>query len=303
MNKLTKVITGVAAASGLLFVSCKSSSEFEGYTKSESGLYFKLVKHDEKGEKPKEGDLLNMAFRFILMKNDSVYIDSKKVSRDGSAFLQIPLYKKTFKGCIEEGLAMLTKGDSASFIISADSFFLKTQKATELPPFVKPGDKMMVNISLKDFKTQQQVQLEQEEQMKKFQEEEKTNIARYIGEHGITTPPTASGLYIIEKEKGKGKKIAKGDEAVVKYKGMLLDGTVFDTSEGKPEAFSFPVGEGRVIAGWDEALLTMTVGTKATLLIPSDLGYGPNGMGQAIPPYAPLVFEIEVSGIKDNAKK
>ena len=92
----------------------------------------------------------------------------------------------------------------------------------------------------------------------------------------------------------------------VNYTGRFMDGTMFDTSieadakagniyaEGRPyEPIEFAVATGRVIQGWDEALLMMSKGSKAKLIIPSSLGYGPQGYGQ-IPPYAPLTFEVEM---------
>ncbi|HWY38902.1 MAG TPA: FKBP-type peptidyl-prolyl cis-trans isomerase, partial [Bacteroidia bacterium] len=87
----------------------------------------------------------------------------------------------------------------------------------------------------------------------------------------------------------------------VNYKGMFTDGRVFDASDKHDQAFVFPAGTGQVIPAWDEALLTMNVGTRALLVSPSKLAYGPNG-NQGIPPYAPLVFEIDVIGIKSDKK-
>jgi FKBP-type peptidyl-prolyl cis-trans isomerase len=83
----------------------------------------------------------------------------------------------------------------------------------------------------------------------------------------------------------------------VNYKGMLLDGTVFDSSEGR-EPFTFQLGQGQVIKGWDEGIALMQKGTKALLIIPSALAYGDRGAGDMIPPYSPLVFEVEMIDFK-----
>ena len=302
MSKLTKLVSTMAITTAVVLVACKSNnSEYEGYTKNENGLYYKLINHDEKGVTPKVGDGISISYKFTLTKNDSVILDSKKFSQDPSGKMDLPMFQSSFKGSLEDGILMLAKGDSASFILSADSFYLKTQRAKELPAFIKPGDKLTINVKLYDVKSKEQVQQERMAEMQQLAAQEKMKIDAYIVQNKITTQPTASGMYIVEKVKGKGKKIQKGDIAQVHYKGMFVDGKVFDSSEGR-EPLSLPAGGGQVIPGWDEAILTMTEGTKAQLIIPSNLAYGPQGM-QSIPPFCPLVFEIEIVSVKSAPKE
>lgn len=110
---------------------------------------------------------------------------------------------------------------------------------------------------------------------------------------------TESGLKYKDKKVGKGTAVKKGDTVVVHYKGWLDNGTVFDTSkkEGR-EPFSFPVGAGRVIPGWDEGLQGMKIGGVRELNIPSELGYGARGAGGTIPPNATLHFDVELLEIQ-----
>lgn len=104
---------------------------------------------------------------------------------------------------------------------------------------------------------------------------------------------TDSGLkYVVVKE-GSGDTPKVGDMVKVHYTGKLLDGTVFDSSIERGTPIDFPVGQGQVIKGWDEALLSMKKGEKRVLIIPSDLGYGPSGRGP-IPPNATMVFDVEL---------
>ena len=107
-----------------------------------------------------------------------------------------------------------------------------------------------------------------------------------------------SGLRIIIKENGSGKKPKSGQTISAHYKGYLEDGTVFDSSYQRNKPFEFPVGMGRVIKGWDEGFLDMNVGSKGTLIIPSNLGYGERGAGNMIPPNSTLIFDVELLGIK-----
>ena len=99
-------------------------------------------------------------------------------------------------------------------------------------------------------------------------------------------------------KEGTGKNIAIGDTAVVHYTGTLLDGTKFDSSLDRGQPFLFRLGEGRVIAGWEQGVLGMKAGEKRKLFIPSDLAYGASGAGGIIPPNAPLIFEVELLEIR-----
>lgn len=110
----------------------------------------------------------------------------------------------------------------------------------------------------------------------------------------ITTP---SGLQYVDTHIGDGEQPQKGQKVSVHYKGMLKDGTQFDNSYDRGSPIEFMFGVGQVIPGFDEGLETMTVGGKRKLFIPSELGYGERGAGNAIPPNADLIFEIELLSI------
>ncbi len=108
----------------------------------------------------------------------------------------------------------------------------------------------------------------------------------------VTTP---SGLKYVVVAEGTGETPSAGAMVKVHYTGKLLDGTKFDSSVDRGTPIDFPVGQGRVIKGWDEALLTMKKGEKRVLIIPANLGYGPSGRGP-IPPNATMVFDVELIG-------
>lgn len=97
---------------------------------------------------------------------------------------------------------------------------------------------------------------------------------------------------------GEGEEVKSGDTISVHYTGTLLDGTKFDSSLDRSEPFSFTLGAGEVIAGWDQGIVGMRVGGKRKLTIPPDLAYGQTGAGSQIPPNATLVFEVELLEIK-----
>lgn len=109
---------------------------------------------------------------------------------------------------------------------------------------------------------------------------------------------TESGLYYKHIQKGEGAKPEKGQTVAVHYKGMLPNGTEFDSSYKRGKPIEFPVGMGNVIEGWDEGILLLNKGDKARFVIPSHLAYGEQGAGGVIPPNATLVFDVELMEIK-----
>ena len=113
---------------------------------------------------------------------------------------------------------------------------------------------------------------------------------------------TASGLQIIDTNAGTGAAPRTGQTVVVHYTGWLYEdgkkGKKFDSSVDRNEPFEFPIGQHRVIAGWDEGVATMKVGGKRTLIIPPALGYGARGAGGVIPPNATLMFDVELLSVK-----
>ena len=116
------------------------------------------------------------------------------------------------------------------------------------------------------------------------------------------TMTTASGLQIIDTTVGTGASPKPGQTCVMHYTGWLYEdgkkGKKFDSSVDRNEPFEFPIGQHRVIAGWDEGVASMKVGGKRTLIIPPALGYGARGAGGAIPPNATLIFDVELLAVK-----
>ena len=113
---------------------------------------------------------------------------------------------------------------------------------------------------------------------------------------------TASGLQIIDTKVGTGASPRRGQTCVMHYTGWLYQngakGRKFDSSVDRGQPFEFPLGQQRVIAGWDEGVASMKVGGKRTLIIPPELGYGARGAGGVIPPNATLIFEVELLDVK-----
>jgi len=135
----------------------------------------------------------------------------------------------------------------------------------------------------------------QAEKSAKANEAGVTYLAENGAKDGVTT--TESGLQYEVITSGDGAQAESGKTVSVHYTGKLTDGTKFDSSHDRDHPLEFPLGQGRVIPGWDEALQLMSVGDKWKLTIPSNLAYGEQGYGGVIGPNATLVFEVELLGI------
>lgn len=312
-NLSLKKLAFLTIGSVTFITSCEKSDR-PGYDKTESGLYYKFYNRDEKGVKPVEGDVIKLS---LLYKNDkdSVLFDTKdpRINRGGEPTIEMPLAKSTFSGSFEEAIAMMSVGDSASFLVSADSVYTKTFMVNELPPYVTKGSLLTFEVKLQKITAKDDVEKERQKRMEEQRAmietkkvEEVASIQKFMTDNKLKSEPTASGLYYIETKKGSGPTPPKGSLVKVNYTGRLLDGTVFDTSdkeiakkanifdERRPyEPIEFVVGEGGVIPGWDEGILLMNKGAKGKFIIPFNLAYGPQG-GGPIPPYSPLEFDVEL---------
>ncbi len=144
------------------------------------------------------------------------------------------------------------------------------------------------------FDELEKAQLAKNEHAEKAQANAEVELLDKLSKGAVVTP---SGLrYFIDRE-GTGPRPKKGQTVVANYEGRFLNGRVFDSSYQRGEPIEFPVGQGKVIPGWDEALMDMKVGEKRTLIIPPQLAYGSRGVGP-IPPNSWLVFDVELLAVK-----
>lgn len=258
---------------------------------TENGLKYQMHEQDKDARKSKVGDILTL---HLTLKNakDSVIRDTHKEGTPLKLMLQVP----PFKGSFEEGLAMLGKGDSATFFVKADSLF--TRAGQPFPPGITKGSDIVFNVKL--------LNAQNEEEFKKSQLEESTKqkaiddkiLTDYLKKNNISAQKTANGVYYVVTQPGTGAKPNKGDNVMVQYTGKLMNGKVFDSSltnqqsAGKP--VQFQVGVGMIIPGWEEGIMQFTKGTKGTLFIPSGMAYGQQGAPPTIPANSPLIFDIEL---------
>lgn len=195
----------------------------------------------------------------------------------------------------ETGLMRMKVGEKATIIAPFNLAF----GAQGSRGFVAPFSTIVFDVELIKITSAEEMRIKAEKEAKESAAKELTVLSKYLADNNITTAPQASGLYYVETVAGTGKQAIAGKKVKVHYSGYLLDGTKFDSSVDRGEPFEFGLGQGQVIPGWDEGISLMKEGGKAKLIIPSSLGYGPRGAGQAIPPNASLVFDVELIEVID----
>ncbi len=232
---------------------------------------------------------------------------------DNPLALQITPNNVAQQGELYEILSKLRTGDSVGFELVAAELFQKTFRAP-LPDSIAPDSKIKFKISFIDQLTETGYYAWAEEKAKEEAKKqlvlENQILDDFMADNNITAQKTESGLRYVITQEGSGAKPENGQMVQVAYAGWLLDGTYFDTSiesvareqgifrEGRPyQPYSFPLGHGQVIKGWDEGIALLNVGAKARLYIPSPLGYGNRGSG-IITPNSILVFDVELVDIQ-----
>ena len=281
---ISKIMLAVLAVACVF--SFNACSKYKGFKQDkETGIYYKFYIQNKDSVQAQTGDAVSLLYQLAL--KDSILVPMMPI--------QELVQESFYKGDVYAAIRMMHVGDSATFILDADTFFhymggenpfddkelYFTFKMTELMPKAEVDAMMQA----------------QEEQYNAYMEQaraaEDSTMREYIAKNKIKVAPTASGLYFISKKAGKGAQAVAGQKVAVHYTGKLLDGTKFDSSYDRGEPIDFVLGSGQVIPGWDEGIAMMREGEKAVLLIPSKLAYGERG-NQVIPPCAPLVFDVEL---------
>jgi FKBP-type peptidyl-prolyl cis-trans isomerase FkpA len=251
-----------------------------------SGLKMKIYPKAGNSAKPAVGDLISFQ---LMVKNekDSVLMNSyDKAGPNHGEPMQIELTAPVTASDLMEAFQKLGKGDSAVVKVPTDSIF-KGPAAAQRPPFLPAGSSIVYNVKMYDITSH----VARDEQ-------EKSAIEKFIKDSSLKATKTSSGMYYVIMKQGTGEVPKAGDDVIVHYSGRLLNGKEFDQSYKRGQPFTFKLGQGQVIKGWDEGIGMLKTGSKAKLIIPSALGYGSRGAGADIPPYAPLVFDVELIGVK-----
>jgi len=247
-----------------------------------SGVKFNEVKAGT-GAEAKNGDLIEIHFKGWIVKDSSNLfsdwsVDSTKKAdliADSYAMnqpMKFVLGTESFIKGSEEGIVGMKTGGQRTIIIPSNCAY-GPQGMGPIPP------NSSIKVLIELVSTKEAV------------------VAKMWDVDSTLFKTTASGLRYAIIQEGEGELVGKEKQATVHYSGFLLNGTKFDSSVERDEPFTFVVGVGQVIPGWDEGVQLMKKGSKARLIVPSDLAYGDRDLGK-IPPNSTLIFDVEVIDAK-----
>ncbi|MFZ9045262.1 MAG: FKBP-type peptidyl-prolyl cis-trans isomerase [Cyclobacteriaceae bacterium] len=273
-----------------IFTNCSTS---ERKMETESGVKLEFFKQGVAADKIRNAYVIQMNAFFRTSVGQQIV---KTVPGQPIAMTYDSLLSTEQAGLLSEVLAAVRVGDSLYFELPAKNFWEKSFERP-LPDSVAADEIIKVNLGVQSQMTipdyqSYRAELERKANEVKFAEEREA-LDRFLEENNIETIKHESGLRYSIENKTNGIYPAEGQMVSVKYKGMLLDGSVFD--EG---TYTFPLGKRNVIQGWDIGMSFFRLGERGKLFIPSELGYSSRGSGAQIPPYSSLVFEVETVDIK-----
>lgn len=269
-----------------------------GFTQLEGGLEYKITKEGDGEITPKTGDYIEL---FIKLKVDDSLIFDTRQAMESDKPAPMRLARSSFKGDLVNVLARMHEGDEAIARISIDSM---VKAGVPSAPWMRLNEnqKMVYEVIMVTV-TPAAIKAEEEKAAAEKQKDIDDQLIKdYLAEKGIKAEKTATGLYYIIERKGSGDNARQGQKVYVNYTGMLMDGTVFDSNVDPQfnhvEPFSFALGRGSVIRGWDEGIGLLNKGAKGKLFIPSGLAYGARANGK-IPANAVLIFDVELVNVEN----
>lgn len=300
----------------MLALSQPATAQSGNFSRLPSGTEYRIFRKDAAGSyqphapaatdapyASRAGQLLTVFLEFRTGR-DSVLMNSRRMQPIPQP---VPLPAQPVPGSLEEAMSQLLPGDSAIFRFQADSIFNKTFHQP-VPPFVRSGGNvLLVLVSARELITMAEMTARQEKLKAAYEKEAQQKaigqttkdvalIQAYLKKNKLVAKKTAGGTYYIVTKPGKGLTPKKGQTVRVRYRGTIMTtGKEFDSSaKHGNEPIAFALGQGQVIPGWDQGIAMLNKGSKAILLIPSPLAYGPRSMGSDIPANSVLRFEVEL---------
>lgn len=271
---------------------CNLGSGYPGFSRTRSGIYYRLNVIGENSVSPLPGDFITADITYSTL-DDSIFFKGRR---------KFILEKPSYSGSVEECLAMMNVGDEADFILNASDFFNFTLGVNP-PGFFNEDENILISVRLLDVQSESEYYKEREAfttWIDSFEEYEKIRLQQFIRESRLSAEPDSAGLYLISLDSGTGRRTIPGDTVEVHYEGRFLYGKLFDSTRKRNETVKFVYGrEWPLIEGLDRAVGRMSEGERAMVIVPSDLAFGRSGSSTGIiPPYSSLIFEIEIVSLQ-----
>jgi peptidylprolyl isomerase len=286
-NSIVSLAVAVTTAAALM-TSC--NSEYPGFKKTESGIYYKIYNSDNNDTaEVRAGSIVTMSLSYGL--KDSVVFDSKMMPEPIVMSMMDPQYPGDFF----EAFQLFRQGDSATFILKAGPFFTKTVGQPAVPEFATEETDMYFHVKLTKVQSQEQAEADRLARNEEMRQMETFNLQQYVAQNNISVSPSATGVYYIETKKGSGKSPEKEQYVTAHFTVYLLGNPnkLFSTYDrGEPIDFKF--GSPFENEGFQEVIGQMKEGGKADAIVPSSMAFGERGAGEIVPPFSTLYYNVEL---------
>ncbi len=275
----------------LLIIILSACNKKHRFRRTPDGIQYYFVERHSHGPKPFVGGGAVIDVRVYWQ--DSLMFDSRDLPEKFTVVIN-----DTMPGSIDRALMMMHQGDSAVFKLNAIKFL--THKVNmQIPVGMTAQDSMMFYIRLRQVLSPEEVEEMHQKYLDYRRKLEPQLIDDYIKRHpDYHFELQPSGLYIARVKDGHGLRPLPGDSVYVNYIAYFINGEPFSSTLKKRQVFRFKIGDGKVIPGLEMAIRQMREGQVVFVIIPSYLAYGEEGLLDLIPPYSPLVFQVELKQVK-----
>ncbi|MFM7015861.1 MAG: FKBP-type peptidyl-prolyl cis-trans isomerase [Bacteroidota bacterium] len=273
----------------IAFLAVMSACNKNGYEKTESGLEYKIIE-SKKGRKPKLTDILRMNIKFISQ-SDSTFANGEKYITE--------LFQPAFKGGLEEGFALMTEGDSASFLIPSDSVFKYIFKQA-MPTFIKSGEKVRIEVRLLEVKTKDEFEKLATQEMNGYIQQDKLEIENYLNQNSLPGTAVQPGFYFLILKEGEGNFPSAGDTVRIRFTAKQITGQIFESTAQIGKDFQYVLGAPEVPTIWNIATANLRIGGVYRIIVDTKNRKGLPGTNKLKGPGS-VIYDVELIAINEKA--
>jgi FKBP-type peptidyl-prolyl cis-trans isomerase FkpA len=265
-----------------------------GFKKNENNIYYKVFSEDNDVVVSEIDSGMFWSVYMSYGTPDSLLFDGSKSQKP----FEIPYAKPEYEGDINEALSLFKKGDSAVFIVRADSFFLKTANYPEVPELFKESNDLYFWIKMDDILTLEQLEAKNLARLEEMKSKELADLNVFLSRNYPDLQPTESGIYIITEKSGKGILPKTGDMLNLDFEVSTLDGPLLYNSVEAGRPVEAEKGKPFETEGFTEALNSMRVGDEIKVIVPSKMAFKEHGRRGMIDPYTTMSYWIRLNSFK-----
>ncbi len=284
----------ILSVGAFMAVSCDTTHP--GFRKNENGIYYQIISNVDSTKNVKADSGMIFQLTMSYGSKDSLLFDAKQNAR---AF-ELPYAEPTYKGDINEALGMFAKGDSAVFIIKADSFFIKTAHSPEVPELFKANNDLYFWVKIVDIVSLEQLNAKRQAELDVLKEKEMVDLNSFMSRNYPTAMATETGLYIIKTKAGSGKAPKDGDMLNFDFTVATINGPQLYSSMETGRPIDHEKGKPFDTEGFTEGLNTLTPGDEVTLIVPSKLAFKAQGRQGMIMPFTTMLYTVKLNSVKSK---